>query len=182
MWKLKIYEKKHLWCVIYFSHSFWMPELCLPKAYQAIFRCFRYVLSERTRTHEREKLVRMFTNDWNEMMIGWWWWWWWWYIYNGEVSVCMLQKSDPSQLCQGWKVQGVLSFPLFTDTFRKGWKVRSLEFLINSTNSCTIWPSRAPQARHEKCTRDKCTLPMIPPFPVIHPFSESSNPKKVSQN
>ena len=24
MWKLKFYEKKHLWCVIYFSHSFWM--------------------------------------------------------------------------------------------------------------------------------------------------------------
>ena len=24
MWKLKFYEKKRLWCVIYFSHSFWM--------------------------------------------------------------------------------------------------------------------------------------------------------------
>ena len=88
MWKLKFYEKKHLWCVIYFSHSFWMPELCLPKAYQAIFRCFRYVLSERTRTHEREKLVRMFTNDWNEMMIGWWWWWWWWWRWWCQYVHC----------------------------------------------------------------------------------------------
>ena len=33
---------------------------------------------------------------------------------------------------EGWKVQGVLSFPLFPDTFRKGWKVRALEFLHNS--------------------------------------------------
>ena len=57
------------------------------------------------------------------------------------MSVCRKVRK-----LEGWKVRRLEGWKV-----GKGWKVRKLEFLHNSTNSCTIPPSRAPQARGEAC-------------------------------
>ena len=55
--------------------------------------------------------------------------------WKGRLEVWKGRKK--AGRLEGWKVKGVLSFLLFPDSFRKGWKVGTLEFLHISTNSCT---------------------------------------------